>query len=1289
MAVTDATNYWYDKLHAVEPTELPFDRPASKLTGRVGLVPIEVQNAFPFLSFADSQEASPLMAALALWGTVLNRFCRQADVLVGVHLNSETGDATEPLPLHLNFATGGPNPLQDLRGALEASKRIISEAERNIVPLSSIMKRLGNEALIRIALCWCEDQSDRRLGSSEGLAEFPLALKLWLSPGPSDSSSLCGECLYDTACFDEVTIRRLADAFQEMAQACSDRASEVYPLVLGEAEIQQQLSWCSTTPDTNLNEEPMMDTRIISHAETNPHGIAISAPDGELTWKQLAEVSELVANAVPNQGMVGLIIEPSTWTAAASLGVWRAGGGYVPMNPDLPSDRLQYIAQTAGLCLILAMKKYAKVAHDIPGIETVLLEDLAASKTKKLEGATPDGCCYMIFTSGSTGKPKGAVLSHRAVLSHVLFCIDDHKITKDDVCKQSASFMFDASVMELWPPLCVGAKVVILKKDGLKDFEYLNDFLRREQVSRVWFVPSAVSEFMQNFSLGSSVSCLLIGGEAVPLKLCADLLSHPDHPNLTLRNIYGPTECSVMSTTTSGKSMDEIPQGGVAYVPIGKPCAWHDCWVLDQYLQPSVSRQGELCILGDGLGDGYANLPDVTAKTFVNTPDWLKQLGVASSSKMYRTGDLVKWLPNGNLDFIGRIDFQVKLRGLRIELGEIENVLREVPNVTEVVVRVKSEQLVAWTSGSYDLAALKKACQSKLPHYMVPTCWIHMDVWPRGGTGKIDTKALPDPEIQEETCEYVAPGTPLEIELCDIFKHVLDVPKDSRVSATQSFFGLGGSSLKAASLMVRLRKAKKTDITFADFYANPSVRALAVFITNKEGQVEKRSLPPMSKAGVSLGEPLVASTNQTQMLTIYEIDPQSCSYNCPFIVSLKGPLNVHALHQAMQHLCEHQPALRTHLGRDAKGRVVQIVVEPKDFVLPFDYWNGLEMLQFSSVRATSDAQLPQRDGSYDDVLAYLRDQGCWPFNVIKGPLIRVVVARASHRSAEEHVLMINQHHAICDGRSISVLFDMLAAAYADATRGLLKSAIPPPATALQYSDFSVWQQSLAKTDMFKEQLKYWTDNLVDLPLLQLPTDFSRPLEQNDDGNLISLTIPASQVARCKAFCAECGSSLYVGLLSLYAFMLSKFARVNDVPIGTAWHGRDCEEIDNMLGYFVNTLVLRCSTDTKSLKDLIERTHKTAMGALSNTLVPYEQALQAAGASKSGVTAFFVFQESLPALSMKDLDASFVDTNVQGKSMFEFLLELREQPDGSVAGDFFLPYAAFSACDRKALRGILP
>jgi len=506
--------------------------------------------------------------------------------------------------------------------------------------------------------------------------------------------------------------------------------------------------------------------------------------------------------------------------------------------------------------------------------------------------------------------------------------------------------MFDAHVMELWPPLVVGSKVVVLKRDGLKDFEYLQAFLRQHAVTRVWFVPSAVSEFMQNFSLGATVTRLLIGGEAVPLKLCADMVTHPDHPKLVLHNIYGPTECSVMSTTTAASCMEEVPKGAPVYVPIGKPCWWHDCWVLDQYLQPTLSRQGELCILGDGLGDGYKNLPEVTAKTFVPTPEWLKCTGRASSPKMYRTGDLVRWLPSGDLDFIGRIDFQVKLRGLRIELGEIESILRGIQEVTEVVVRVRNEKLVAYFSGSAKVDDLRNACKQKLPMYMVPTCWTPMETWPRGTTGKIDTKALPDPKDEVSVENFEAPQTKMEQQVATLFKEALMMTGD--ISVTIDFFSLGGTSLKAATVLFKTKALTGGEqlVTFSEFHRSSSIRELANLLT--EAMARGTTIPQLPELtagdwhhdGHEVSIDVKASCGQEQMLIFFEMNPESFAYNVPVMLRLQGAVDTYALVKGINWLAARHHALRMNVDRSCTGEPLPCIYDERDFQVPFHVYNG-------------------------------------------------------------------------------------------------------------------------------------------------------------------------------------------------------------------------------------------------------------------------------------------------------------------------------------------------------------
>lgn len=825
------------------------------------------------------------------------------------------------------------------------------------------------------------------------------------------------------------------------------------------------------------------------------------------------------------------------------------------MDPEYPKERINYMLEDSGTKMILAQ------AHLLEHIDwmgnVLLLEEPStydADESNLKDTANSDDLAYVIYTSGTTGQPKGVLVEHRGLrnLSDVYRGL--FEVTPQDRIVQFASLSFDASVSEIITALSHGATLCIPSTQDILDHALFEQFMNSKAIT-IATLPPAYIIHLEPERL-PALRCLLTAGSATSVELIEKWRKHVQY-----FNGYGPTEDSVCTTMWTVPDSEETMER----VSIGQPIANHRVYILDDHFRVlPVGVAGELCISGIGLARGYHNQPALMDEKFVDNP-------FTPGERMYRTGDLVRWLPDGTIEYLGRIDHQVKIRGYRIELGEVEAHMLRVPFVQEVVaLAVESEDgykdLVAYfvAAQKLEVSELRAVLSEMLPGYMIPSRFVQLEDMPLTSNGKIDRKALQG-EQGWAVASSEAPQTPVEIQLAEIWQEVLGVES---AGVKDNFFHFGGHSLRAALLVSRIRKEMNREISLREVFESPTIEGLARAI---EGYTPL-NFEEIPTAGAREHYPL--SSAQKRLFILSQLEGGELSYNMPGILMVEGALNRERLEQAFRRLIHRHGSLRT--------RFVTVNGEPVQQILP-DVPFTVEYAELSETESEAALQ-----------------QFVHPFDLGEAPLLRVGLIRIAH---ERHLLLFDMHHIVSDGVSMNILIEEFLHFYQE--EDVL------PALQIQYTDYAVWQQEQLGSERLKAQEAYWLDAFRgSLPVLDLPVDEVRPAVRSFAGDRIDFQIDASLSASLQELATRTGSTLFMVLLAAYTTLLHKYTGQEDVIVGSPVAGRSHATLEGLIGMFVGTVALRTYPEgEKSFEAYLKEVKETALRAYENQDYPFEELVE--------------------------------------------------------------------------------
>ncbi|HVS00196.1 MAG TPA: amino acid adenylation domain-containing protein, partial [Thermoanaerobaculia bacterium] len=1144
---------------------------------------------------AERRGATLYMAVVAGLGALLQRYTDQDDLLVGTvaagrqrpELEGLIGFFVNTLVLRLDLS-GDP----DTHGLLHRIREMMlaSDAHQDL-PFEELVKVLDPSRDLSHNPFFSVMLSFQNLPPAGAAAPAGVSLERFrfrkqavqfdlhfdLTDGPQ---GLAGSLGYRTALFESATVRRLARAFEAvlagMARQPGLPLSEL-PLLTEAESLQLVTTW--NRPATS-GIETTLDRLFAAAVANSPRALALSCAGQQLTYRELDERSNRLARRLRLLGVgpetrVGLRVERSAEMLVGILGILKAGGAYVPLEPSLPAERLAFLLADSGVRLLLTEAE-------------ILDPDVAAeAPTPLAPSARPDNAAYVIYTSGSTGRPKGVVVTHANVARLLARTEPWFGFGPDDVWTLFHSYAFDFSVWEIWGALAYGGRLIVVPWEVSRSPEVFLDLLAEERVTVLNQTPSAFRLLSHAEETGVprevSLRWVIFGGEALELPSLAPWLARHGDERPRLVNMYGITETTVHVTFRRITGADLAAAHGSV---IGEPIPDLQVHVLDRQLRPvPLTAPGEICVGGPGLARGYLGRPELTAGRFVPDP-WGALFG-RTGARLYRSGDLARRRTDGDLEYLGRRDQQVKVRGFRIELREIEARLVALAGVREAVVLAREDtprdrRLVAYVVGDAAVEALRQALRELLPEYMVPAAFVTLTALPLTPNGKVDRKALPAPEWQSAEESYRAPRTPFEEVLAGIWAELL---KLDRVGTADHFFDLGGHSLLATQVMSRLRGVFGVEMPLRALFEAPMLADLAVRVEETLRAGQGQLAPPLVPVPRERDLPL--SFAQQRLWFIDQLEPGTPLYNIPVTLRVAGPLDPAVLALCLGEIVRRHEALRTVFAAP-EGSSVQVIRAP----FPFE----LAMVDLSELPESRRETLAS---------ALAGEEASRPFDLARGPLLRGALLRLG---GEDHLAALTMHHIASDGWSMDILVREVTALYAAFFEG---RPSPLPELPVQYADFAAWQRSWLHGEVLESEIAFWRQQLAGLPpRLELSTDRPRPAVQSFRGASRPVHLPAELSRQAQVQGRREGATLFMVLLAGFQALLARYSAQNDLAVGTPVAGRNRVEIENLIGFFVNTLVLRGDLSGEpSFRELLGRVRETALAAHTHQDVPFERLVQ--------------------------------------------------------------------------------
>ncbi len=1203
--------WWRERLAGAPPVlELPADRPRRPVAAppaRTLQVELGREDSLGLRELTRREAATPFMALLPVFALLLARYSGQDDVVVGSpvagrirgELEGLIGFFANTLVLRTDLS-GDPTYLELLRRAREAALGAFAHQD---LPFERLVEELAPERslahtpLFQVMFSFAEASAEAgaprpdglkttRLPPTREVAKFDLSLTM-----QDGKEGVAGALTYRSDLFEEDTIERMAGHFRALVkQVIADPERRIGSLDLLGPEERARLLEADPAP---VEYPGGVHALFAAQAERTPGAVAVVSGSGSLSYAELDRAANRLANHLRGLGVgretrVGICMERSAELVTALLGVLRAGGAYVPLDPGYPRERLAFVLEDSGAAVLLA---HGDAADGLaaPGVRVLRLDAggeriAAASEAPPAADADPDGLAYVIYTSGSTGVPKGVGIPHRALSAHMRWMQRAYPLTAADRVLQKTPVGFDASVWEFWAPLLAGATLVMAPPDAHRDPAMLARTTERERITVLQVVPSFLGALLEDGRLGrrGGLRRLFCGGEALPAALAERARAAT---GAEVVNLYGPTEACIdaVAHTFAGSEAG-------ATVPIGRAVDGVRTRVLDRAGNAvPVGVPGELHLGGAQLARGYLGRPGLTAGAFVPDP-----FAAGAGERLYRTGDRVRLLPAGALEFLGRVDEQVKVRGFRIEPAEVEAVLRRHPGVRDAVVAARGDRLVGYHVPSAaepaDAAELRAFLGARLPEHMVPSTFVVLEALPRTPGGKLDRRALPAPESTSAGAEHTPPRTPTETALAAVFAGVLGV---ERVGAHDHFFDLGGHSLLATRLVTQVREKLGVELPLRAVFEAPTVARLAERVDAGHEPARPEDGEPVPPAAAQRiprregGGPAPLSFAQQRLWFIHRLDPASPAYNMPRALRLRGALDVGALRRSLTEVVRRHEVTRTRLV-ERDGEAVQVVLPPAPFRLPAVDVSGLP------------GERREAEG-----LRRILEEGERPFDLGRGPLLRGLLV---HLGPEDRMLQFTMHHVVSDGWSMGVLTGEVSALYGAYSRG---GESPLPELPIQYADFAVWQRRWLSGAVLDAQLDFWREKLADAPpLLDLPADHPRRTLVGAAEERRPFALSAGATAALRGLARAEGATLFMTLLAAWQTLLGRYAGVDDVVVGTPIANRTRAEVEGLIGFFVNTLVLRTDlAGDPTFMELLERVRETTLGAYQHQDLPFERLVE--------------------------------------------------------------------------------
>ncbi len=1237
--------YWQAHLgddHA--PLELPLDRTRQGRPSYRGArheFVIAADAADRLRGLARKHNVTLFMTLLAAFKLLLQRYSGRSAIRVGVPIANRNRAESQGLigcfintqVLHTEI-----DPLLDIAGLLQRVRETAVGAQSHQdLPFEQLVEALdlprsSDSPLFRVLFNHQAQVADvQAIETRSGLSLAPITLarhsaRFDLALDTHErAGQLHAAFTYATDVFDAATIATLGEQWQALLQALADEAVGA----VGELPLPGLAA--AIDASVPAGETLLVHQRFAAAANRHPERQAVMAAGEQASFAELDSRAEAIANRLVEAGvgpdtLVGVLADRSVGMLASILGVLKAGGAYLPLEPGQPAERLAYLLTDSGTQLLLAPGDWQ---DELPDAVQRLDWAQAASGSATRIVPAPGNLAYVIYTSGTTGQPKGVAISHAALANYVDGITARLPVERIRSMAQVSTPAADLGHTMLFGALCGGHTLHLLSREQVLDAEGFAAYLAEHQVDALKIVPSHLEAMLAAGRSALPAQCLVLGGEASGPGLLGKVRELA--PTLSVFNHYGPTE------TTVGVLVAELD----GQASLGQPLANTRVALLDPCLQPLPAKaKGELYIGGVGLARGYLNRPALTAERFVPDPNG------SHGQRLYRSGD---WVRQGReLQFAGRMDGQVKIRGYRVELGEIENQLRTLDGVANALVRVHGQaphlQLAAWLVPSQPPAdslawqdAIRATLAGLLPEHMVPSHLMLLEHLPVTANGKVDVKALPEPGASHKA--YQAPQTPLQVQLAQIWAEVLHVPQ---VGLGDNFFALGGHSLLATQAVSRVRKQLGLDIPLRSLFDTVDLQRFAQAVAEAE-----------RGAGLDIEildrrQPLPVSRSQHRQWLFWKLNPHSLAYNTPMAVRMQGNLDRAALQAALDALVARHESLRT-VFVEAEGLPWQRILPAAPVVIGFEDLGGQDHA----------AQIRK-----------LEAEAFVPFDLASGPLLR---ARLFQVQEQEHLLSLTLHHIVSDGWSMSLLVREFAAAYNAAASGQEHHPEPLP---VQYADFAAWQRKWLAEGQMQAQIDYWKMRLEeDFEVLELPADRVRPQARSYRGSRFDVRLPQALSERLRALALAANATLFHVFLAAYAIVLARYSRKGTLNIGVPVTNRNRVELEGLIGFFINVVVARIDVDgSLPFAQLLAAVRETTLQAQANKDVPFLEVAEALYAEREqGVNPFFqvlynhlrdlgeqVASDALHGLQVKEVDLQ------EPGAQYDISLNTLERSDGVTA-----------------------
>ncbi|HEY4326480.1 MAG TPA: amino acid adenylation domain-containing protein [Mucilaginibacter sp.] len=1246
-------SYWRSYLNGINHgTLLPFISITTDRTKGIGsyqlqYIVLNKSKTSQIQAYVQSKGLTVNTLMQGVWAWLLHRYTGDNEIVYGVVVSGrpdELAAVEQRVGMYINTLalkaefSGNQNTLNWLKG-LQADQ--VSSRQYQYTALQDVQKWAGIKGDIFDNILVFENYPVSKLVASGSWSlqvgnvetteqtNYPLTLTI------TNAEELSISFSYNTDLLQQDYVTAIRDQFEEVLfQMVDERAVKLNNIRLLTTSQEQQLREEFNNTKVVYPKNNNLIDLFEEQALNNAGAIALIFEGEQLSYGELNKRSNQLAHFLQRKGvereaLVPICMERSIEMIVGILGILKAGAAYVPIDPEYPADRISYMLEDTGTEFVISSSgsRERLNASNATVIELDGSREQIDNERDNNPAVTinPEQLAYVIYTSGSTGRPKGVMIEHQSLINYCLTFKNYYSIIDKDKILQQSSVSFDTMVEELYPALISGASIIIVKEGG-KDVYAIKDYIENENVSILSTTPTVIEWLNSELATTNKLRYVISGGEVLPPHFINKLCS-----SVQVVNTYGPSETTVC---VAYNRIDDVANSSL----IGKPVSNTQLYILNgnKELCP-VGVSGEICAGGVQLARGYLNNPALTAEKFITDP-FSKEAG----ARLYRTGDLGRWLPDGNIEYLGRIDDQVKIRGYRIELGEIENVLNQSKMVNQAVVLAKEDnngkkQLAGYIvpKGVLDKQELRNYLTAKLPEYMIPVIWVELEQLPLTPNGKIDRKALSDSEAAEMIVEYVAPRNATEEVLAKIWTELLGA---EYVGVNDNFFELGGHSLLAMRAVSAIRKELNIEVAIKNLFEYPTISSLTAYLALNSGGV----ILPAIEAVHPRPEYIPLSFSQERLWFIDRLEG-SVQYHLPAVLRLRGELKIEILEHTLRAIISRHEVLRTVI-KEHDGQGYQQIKEA-------DNWK---------LEITDDI-----DGeNTEDLSSYIASLVNKPFDLSADYMLRGALIRIDE---DQHILVVTIHHIASDGWSVSILVKEVVEIYEAYVEGREPNLASLP---IQYADFAIWRRKYMSGVVLENKLAYWKEKLEDVAPLQLPLDYSRPTIFRLRGATHSFHIDEELTARLYLLSQQQGATLYMTLLTALKVLLYRYSGQEDICVGTTVAGRTEYDLEELIGFFVNTLALRSQIKgNMSFNALLQQVKTTTIEAYSHQEVPFEKVVDAVvkGRDMSRHPLFqvlFTLQNTpeTPELKLGSLNLT-TESQEQNTSRFDLAFTMSETSTG--------------------------